>query len=170
MHHLRTPRSRIQCVWPLLLVALLWNPSRSYKCRAEQSTPQDSASWKGHLSQHRVLVKYHVDKTAGGLINQMLCHIGAFLLAIPLRAEVLLPGALSRRTYDSKWWQQEWRTEPLQSLLNVEDIVRYWQKRGITVHQVDWPSPMTAHLQQALSTGDAYSQSWTLAANVLTFI
>ncbi len=170
MHHSRTLRNRIQCVWPLVLVALLWNPSRNYKCSADQRTPQDSANGKGPLFQHRVLVKYHVDKTAGGLINQMLCHIGAFLLAIPLRAEVLLPGALSRSTYDSKWWQQEWHTEPLQSLLNVEDIVRYWRKRGIIVHQVDRPSPRTAHFNKHPSLEMLQSQSGTLADSILTFI
>ena len=130
--------SRRRCVWVALLVALLWDPSQTQRCSAtEQGRPQKSARGKEPLSEHRLLVNYHVDKTAGGLINQMLCHIGAFLLAIPLRAEVLLPGALCRSSYDAKWWQQEWHTKPLQSLLNVEDIVRYWRKRGIIVHQVE---------------------------------
>lgn len=82
-------------------------------------------------------MRYHVDRTAGGLINQMLCHIGAFLMAIPLRAEILLPSALSRSSYDTKWWQQEWHTKPLQSLLDVDEMIYYWRKRGMVVYQVE---------------------------------
>ena len=31
---------------------------------------------------HRVVVIYSIDQTAGGLVNQLLCHVGAFLFAV----------------------------------------------------------------------------------------
>ena len=118
-----------------VIVAVLWIHGHKCECSARADLSHFAASGIP-VHTHRVIVKYHVDKTAGGLINQMLCHVGAFLLAVPLKAEILLPGALSRSTFDTKWWQQEWHTQPLQSLLDVEELIRYWRKRGIVIHQV----------------------------------
>ena len=96
---------------------------------------------EGLYSKHyrqgdRLIVKYAIDGTAGGLVNQLLCHIGAFMFAVPLNAEIALPSALSRSTYNNSWWQQEWKYRPLRTLLDVDDLVRYWKRRGILVHEV----------------------------------
>ncbi len=91
---------------------------------------------KHHRQGDRLIVTYAIDGTAGGLVNQMLCHIGAFMFAVPLHAEIVLPSALSRSTYNSSWWQQEWNSIPLRSLLDVDKLVRYWKWRGILVHEV----------------------------------
>ena len=90
----------------------------------------------GHHA-HRVIVLYGVDQTAGGLVNQLLCHVGAFLFAVPLKAEIVLPDdALSRDSYDSPFWQQQWHRRPLGTLLNVERIVQRWHRHGVVVHKV----------------------------------
>ena len=128
---------RRQYVCHALFIVLLWTCGHTLQCSAERGIPQGVMNrWERSL-EHRTIVIYHVDKTAGGLVNQLLCHIGAFLLAIPLKADILLPSALSRSTFDTKWWRQEWHTEPLQSLLDVKDMIRYWRRRGIVVHQVE---------------------------------
>ena len=128
--------SQMRYVYCALVVALLCISGENLQCSAERRLPQALATGVDPSQKHSVIVRYHVDRTAGGLINQILCHIGAFLLAVPLRAEIMLPDALSRKSFDTKWWQQEWHSEPLQSLLEVEEIIRYWRKRGILVHQV----------------------------------
>ena len=86
---------------------------------------------------HRVVVLYSIDQTAGGLVNQLLCHVGAFLFAVPLKAEIVLPEyALSRDSYNSAFWEQQWHRQPLGTLLDVERIVHHWHKRGVVVHKV----------------------------------
>ena len=86
---------------------------------------------------HRIVVLYGVDETAGGLVNQLLCHVGAFLFAVPLKAEIVLPDdALSRDSYDSPFWQQQWHRRPLKTLLDVERIVQRWHRHGVIVHKV----------------------------------
>ena len=139
MPSLGVHRRRVRLV---LVIALLGYITRADTCRVEQKLQQHPRNGKRTSLDHRTVLRYHVDHTAGGLINQILCHIGAFLLAVPLRAEVLLPGALSRSTFDTNWWQQEWHKEPLHSLLNVQDIIAFWRKRGILVHQVS-PYPLS---------------------------
>ena len=168
-------RSWRQYICLLLLAASLWGSSKIYECSAEQKSPQELPSGEGLPSKHRIIVRYHVDKTAGGLVNQMLCHIGAFLLAIPLRAEILLPGALSRSTYNTKWWQQEWHTEPLQSLLSVDEIIRHWRKRGILIHQVKQKNKSNSAQNLSLSAllfhggGLLWLQALSAAIAIYTF-
>ena len=121
-------------LWLAVLAAGLWSTCLK-EISAQERISQGSTTKREPWQEHRVIVRYHIDKTAGGLINQMLCHIGAFLLAIPLRAEVVLPGALSRSTYATKWWQQEWHPEPLDSLLDVKGVIRYWHQHGVVVYE-----------------------------------
>ena len=86
---------------------------------------------------HRVVVIYSIDQTAGGLVNQLLCHVGAFLFAVPLKAEIVLPeDALSRDSYRSAFWEQQWHRQPLGTLLDVERIVQRWHRHGVVVHKV----------------------------------
>ena len=85
---------------------------------------------------HRILVRYDIDGSAGGLVNQLLCHVAAFMLAVSLKAEVVLPHALSRSSFNVTWEEQRWQKEPLDTLLEINSIVRYWRHRGIIVHEV----------------------------------
>ena len=95
-----------------------------------------TAYTKVSARHHRVIVTYKIDERAGGLVNQMLCHIGAFLLTLSLRAELVLPQALSRSTFDTAWWQQEWQERPIDTLLDVDRIIRHWRQRGVCIHKV----------------------------------
>ena len=101
--------------------------------REEAAVPQRDT--RPHA--HHVVVLYSVDQTAGGLVNQLLCHVGAFLFAVPLKAEIVLPNyALSRDSYHSVFWQQQWHRQPLETLLDVERIIQHWHRRGVRVHKV----------------------------------
>ena len=115
-----------------LTIAILWLLSKTSGGAGNgvQSTQMPRGD------EHRVVVRYGIDGSAGGVINQMLCHIGAFMLAVSLRAEIELPNALSRSTYNVSFWQQKWHVEPLSTLLDVDRIVVYWQRQGIAVHKV----------------------------------
>ena len=41
--------------------------------REEAEVPQSTMRPRGH----RVVVLYSIDQTAGGLVNQLLCHVGS---------------------------------------------------------------------------------------------
>ncbi len=100
-----------------------------------------------HQEDHRIIVKYDIDGSAGGLTNQLLCHVAAFMLAVSLKSEILLPHALSRSSFNVTWPEQKWQKEPLDSLLNIGGIVRYWRHRGIIVHKVSCPPACWLHLE-----------------------
>ena len=51
--------------------------------------------------------------TAGGLVNQLLCHVGASPMALRLKAEMaVLDDTLSRDSYNSAFWQQQCTGSP----------------------------------------------------------
>ena len=115
----------------LIVLALLG----SARCTAPHGRPE-SVLRMHRGDHHRVIVKYDIDGSAGGLINQLLCHVAAFMLAVSLKYEILLPHALSRSSFNVTWEEQRWQKEPLDTLLNIDSIVRYWRHRGIIVHKV----------------------------------
>ena len=125
-------------------------------CSAMDHT--STAYTKGSAQHHRVIVTYKIDERAGGLVNQMLCHIGAFLLALSLRAEIVLPQALSRSTFDTAWWQQEWQERPIDTLLDVDRIIRHWRRRGVCIHKVDKCIVLYHIAMHLCNLGDLYKK------------
>ena len=123
-------QKRQQCMC-LVFLALL----ASARCTAPHGRPE-SVLRMHRGGTHRIIVKYDIDGSAGGLINQLLCHVAAFMLAVSLEYEILLPHALSRSSFNVTWEEQRWQKEPLDTLLNVDSIVRHWRHRGIIVHKV----------------------------------
>lgn len=77
-----------------------------------------------------------------GLVNQLYSHIAALALAAHLGAEVILPPAAKRDSfahYFSVFKEQNevlWSADPLESLLNVDYLIDFWAKRGMTVTRV----------------------------------
>ena len=65
-----------------------------------------------------------------GLVNQMLGHVGAFLLAASLRADIVLHHALSGKIYDIPFWKQEWQKRPFGTLLGVDKMVKHCRRLG----------------------------------------
>ena len=70
-------RSRKQCFWITFLIGSL----RFIFVAPNKGFLQQLAGGVEFARERRNMLRYHVDKTAGGVINQMLCHIGAFLSA-----------------------------------------------------------------------------------------
>jgi hypothetical protein len=77
-----------------------------------------------------------------GLINQHYSHIAAFALATVLGAELVLPPAVCRDSfahYFSVFKEKnevQWSPVPLDTLLDVNKVFRYWKKRGMVLHKV----------------------------------
>ena len=65
-------------------------------------------------------------------MNQQYSHIAAFMWAINLGAEVVLPPAKYR---DSFGELRSWTEAPLSTLLDVSSITSYWATRGLTLWQ-----------------------------------
>lgn len=86
----------------------------------------------------RVLLRY---TACTGLINQHYSHIAAFSLSAVLGAELVLPPAVKRDSFAHYFSvfkehnEVKWTPAPLESLLNVDKIVDFWQGRGLTVHR-----------------------------------
>jgi hypothetical protein len=59
------------------------------------------------------------------------------MLAAASGAELVLPPAFTRRTFGEKEaGHHTWAPLPLEQLLDVEQIRRSWQKRGVVLHRV----------------------------------
>ena len=64
-------------------------------------------------------------------------YISALMLAAATGAEVVLPPAFVRRSFGEKEpGHHTWRPLPLGELLDVEQIISSWQRRGVIVHRV----------------------------------
>ena len=87
----------------------------------------------------RVLLRY---TACTGLINQHYSHIAAFSLSAVLGAELVLPPAVKRDSFAHYFSvfkehnEVKWTPAPLDSLLNVDKIIDFWQGKGLTVHRV----------------------------------
>lgn len=87
----------------------------------------------------RVLLRY---TACTGLINQHYSHIAAFSLSAVLGAELVLPPAVKRDSFAHYFSvfkehnEVKWTPAPLDSLLDVDKIITFWQGRGLTVHRV----------------------------------
>ena len=77
-----------------------------------------------------------------GLVNQLYSHIAALALAAHLGAEVILPPAAKRDSFEhyfSVFKERNevlWSAGPLESLLDVDHLISFWAKRGMTILRV----------------------------------
>lgn len=87
----------------------------------------------------QILLRY---TACTGLINQHYSHISAVMLSAMLGAELVLPPAVKRDSFANYFspFQDKneiiWSPTPLESLYNVDQIVDFWQKRGLFLHKV----------------------------------
>lgn len=65
----------------------------------------------------RLLLRF---TAAGGLTNQLLAHLPAFMIAQELGAEVVVPAAVSRAGFQRGI--KEWRFERVETLLNLDKM------------------------------------------------
>lgn len=83
----------------------------------------------------RIIVRYTARL---GLANQLYCHITAIALAVRLRAELILSHSAYRSSfeyaYDSS--QTQWTLTATDTILDVEHLISFWGRRGLTVHRV----------------------------------
>ncbi|KAL4423751.1 hypothetical protein ABPG75_001052 [Micractinium tetrahymenae] len=101
----------------------------------------------------RILLRY---MACMGGFNQLYSHVAALTLAAALGADVVLPPALARETYDSKsdplhrkTETMQWHAAPAESLLDVARIAQAWRQLGINVQ----PPPQLYVLPADLRTG-----------------
>lgn len=125
----------------------------------------------GKVTQPRVLLRY---TACTGLINQQYSHIAAFALASMLRADIMLPPAISRDSFEHYFSmnktanQVAWTPVPTESILDVEGISAAWGKAGINVFQAPQlhPFPDMSDPGEAYATfaQQAQQQQWEVAA------
>lgn len=96
-------------------------------------------------------------EVCGGLCNQLYAHFSALAMARALGAELVLAPAMSRSSFgdynitDLPFDQQAnavtWRALPLEALLDVPRLRRYWQVQGLAVRQGTAPDTMHPNLR-----------------------
>lgn len=81
-------------------------------------------------------LRYHTggQNKPGGLNNQLLCHLTAFMMAQEIGSEVVLAPALKRTAFAAEG--NSWIWEDTDTLLDVDKMVAYWATRGLVVHKV----------------------------------
>ncbi len=81
-------------------------------------------------------LRYHTggQNKPGGLNNQLLCHLTAFMMALEIGSEVVLAPALKRTAFAAEG--NSWIWEDTDTLLDVDKMVAYWATRGLVVHKV----------------------------------
>ena len=88
---------------------------------------------------------------SGGLMNQHYSHIHAFALSAMLGAELVLPPGVRRSSFEDKtslFKEQnvaKWMPVPMESLWDVEYIIKYWKEKGMRVHKVGTQEDGTHH-------------------------
>jgi hypothetical protein len=89
-----------------------------------------------------------------GLINQMYSHIAAVMLARAMGAELVLPAAMHRDTFNASCGNMTWHVAPPESLLDVEAVKQYWRGQGMLIHTVraHWLPARASRRQAVLST------------------
>lgn len=87
----------------------------------------------------RLVLRYTV---CGGLINQQYGHISAFAVAQALGAEIVLPLACYRESFNQRYSlnnelnSMHWHSAPLETLMDVERLITTWKQWGFIVHKV----------------------------------
>lgn len=83
----------------------------------------------------RIIVRYTARL---GLANQLYCHVTAIALAVRLKAELILSHSAYRSSfehaYDSSLTQ--WTLAATDTILDVEHLISFWGRRGLTMHRV----------------------------------
>ena len=69
-------------------------------------------------------------------VVQQYSHIAAFALALKLGASIVLPPAVTRENFKRTYSQVEWLAAPLETLLDVDEIIERWHQVGMHVHKV----------------------------------
>ena len=72
-----------------------------------------------------------------GLVNQIYSNIAAIMLARAMGAELVLPAAIHRDSFNSLMTETTWRAAPQDNLLDVGALQRYWLGKGMLVHTVN---------------------------------
>lgn len=96
----------------------------------------------------RVVMRY---TACTGLMNQHYSHIHAFALSAMLGAELVLPPGVRRSSFEDKtslFKEQnvaKWMPVPMESLWDVEYIIKYWKEKGMRVHKVGTREDGTHH-------------------------
>ena len=134
---------------------LLYNPDlKKAGIDTEGKAREHYTAWgrsEGRVHKRlRVILRY---TACTGLINQHYSHIAAFVLAIALRSEIVLPPAAQRDSFGKYFSTRKdeneisWTPVPLNSLLDVEKIIETSRIRGMTVHEVRIPCSCQVTLQ-----------------------
>ena len=74
-----------------------------------------------------------------GLVNQLYSNIAAIMLARAMGAELVLPAAIHRDSFNSHMTKMTWRAAPQDSLLDVNALQLYWRGKDMLVHTVRAP-------------------------------
>ena len=72
---------------------------------------------------------------ASGLINQQYTLISAIAFARAFGAELILPKATQRNSFNDARAGVVWRTAPFGSVWDEVHLVSYWAKQGLTLHK-----------------------------------
>jgi hypothetical protein len=72
--------------------------------------------------------------TAGGLTNQLLAHLPAFMIAREVGADVVVAPVVSRSGFTRG--NKEWRMESAETLFDLDKMQAFWRDQGLVVHKV----------------------------------
>lgn len=75
-------------------------------------------------------------RSFAGLINQLYSHVAAIMLARAMGAELVLAPAIHRDSFNSHMTKTTWHAAPLEGLLDVEAVKKYWNDQGMLIHTV----------------------------------
>jgi hypothetical protein len=70
-----------------------------------------------------------------GLINQQYTLISAIAFARAFGAELVLPSATQRNSFNDARAGVVWRPAPFGSVWDEVHLVSYWEKQGLTLHK-----------------------------------
>ena len=123
-----------------------YNPDLPPEIQNARQSSWDHYVQHGHRESRlafalRIVLRYDVQQ---GFSNQLYCHIPALALAATLGAEVVLAPALMRSSFAhfelgetrSGWQATNWTSAPLDQIIDVEKLQRFWAGEGLTLHQV----------------------------------
>ena len=119
-----------------VVLAIRYQPDREQQ---QQRRQQQLVAQPRGPGRPRLLLRY---TACMGLINQQYSHIAAFSLAAALGAELVLPPAICRDSFEHYFHtnrsknEMAWAPFPTEGLLDVEGVVAAWARAGITVHRV----------------------------------
>lgn len=107
--------------------------------KSKYSDRDNKKDKKKIFGKQRIIVRY---TACTGLINQHYSHIAAFSLSHVLGAELVLPPAVKRDSFEhyfSPFAEQNevlWTPDHLRSLLDVDKIINHWKGKGLILHEV----------------------------------